>query len=114
MVNGQEAWRVGLTLSSDDGALNVTRGGETLATLDTETFALSEPGAPAPPAATDESGGPSGVAIGLLAVGIALVGGTILGLRRRRRAVLPTDPFGPGHPAVEEPADEPDRERVSS
>ena len=112
MVDGEEAYRVQLELSGDDGSLNVMRGGNQIAALDTESFALSTPEAPGS-AASEQSGGLSGVAVGALAVGIALIAGTIVGLRRRRQAGLPADPFGPGDPAVEATADEPERERVS-
>lgn len=115
MVNGQEAWRIDLALSGDGGGLDVMRGGDTLATLDTETFGLSEPSAPTPPAPASYGGGMSGVAIGALAVGLALIAGTALGLHRRKlNGELPPDPFGPGEPAPT-PADrEPERERAST
>jgi hypothetical protein len=116
MVDGQEAWRIGLELTDDAGTLNATRGKETLAMLDTETFALSEPLAPELTVTPDGGGGPSGFAIGAIAAGTALLIGTALGLRRRRRGTaLPPDPFGPGEPAAEEaPVHDPQRDRVST
>jgi hypothetical protein len=118
MVNGNEAWRVGLELTDDGGTLNATRGSETLAMLDTETFALTEPLAPEL-TVTDGGGGgggiPGGIAIGAFAAGVSILVGAALGLRRRRRAALPPDPFGPGEPV--RPADaeaDPARERVST
>jgi hypothetical protein len=119
MVSGQEAWRVGLELTDDGGTLNATRGDQTLAMLDTETFALTEPLAPELTVAPDGGDGPSGLAIGAIAVGTVLLVGTALGLRRRRRgAALPPDPFGPDTPAEPEPPSEtaeraPERDRVS-
>jgi len=114
MVEGHSAWRVDLGLSDDAGTLNVTRADTTIATLDTETFALTEPLAPEPAVAPESGGSPSGLAIGAIAVGITLLAGTALGLRRRRRdAALPPDPFGPGEPA-EEAGVAPERDRVST
>ena len=114
MVNGNEAWRVGLELTDDGGTLNATRGGQTLAMLDTETFALTEPLAPELTEVPDAGGSPSGLAIGAFVVGLVLLVGTALGLRRRRQAAaLPADPFGPGDPV--DPAErEPRRDRVST
>ena len=118
MVSGQEAWRIGLELTDDAGTLNATRGGETLAMLDTETFALTEPLAPELTVAPEGrgSGSPSGLAIGAIAVGIALLVGTALGLRRRwGGTALPPDPFGPGEPAAREAPDHHHpRDRVST
>jgi hypothetical protein len=114
MVNGNEAWRVGLELTDDGGTLNATRGGQTLAMLDTETFALTEPLAPELTVQPEAGGGPSGLAIGAIAVGAVLLIGTALGLRRRRQAAkLPPDPFGPGEP-VDSAEQEPERDRVST
>ena len=118
MVNGREAWRVGLELTGDGGTLNATRADRTLAMLDTETFALTEPPPPELRVAPDAGGTPGGLAVGALAVGVALAVGTALGLRRRRRAALPPDPFGPGEPTTREHAAgaeaDPERERVST
>lgn len=98
MINGQQAWRIDLALSGDGGVLNVVRGGETLATLNTENFGLSEPTAPepAPPAAASEDGGLSGLAIGAIGAGLVLLAATGFLVRRPRRApaALPADPFG--------------------
>jgi hypothetical protein len=115
MVNGNEAWRVGLELTDDGGTLNATRGGQTLAMLDTETFALTEPLAPELTETPDAGGSsPSGLAIGAIAVGAVLLIGTALGLRRRRQATtLPADPFGPGE-LVDSAKQEPERDRVST
>ena len=115
MIDGNEAFRTDLELSDDGGTLNVTRGKETVAMLNTETFGLSEPLAPELAVAPEGGGGgPSGLAIGAIAAGAALLIGTALGLRRRRQAAeLPPDPFGPGDPAGEE-SRTPERDRVST
>lgn len=113
MVDGEEAWRVGLALSGDEGSLDVARGDQTLASLDTETFALTEPLAPELTESSRDGGGVSGLAIGALGVGTVLVVGTALGLRRRRKnAGLPHDPFGPGEPPIAE-SPEPERDRIA-
>ncbi len=117
MVHGQEAWRVDLALSGDGGTLDVMRGSDVLASLDTETFALDSSPAAEPPVAESDGGGLSGVAVGAIAAGIAALAGAFLGIRRRRRgAELPADPFGPGEPGPEAPdaEPEPERERVST
>jgi hypothetical protein len=123
MVDGQEALRAGLELTDDAGTLNVTRGGQTLAMLNTETFGLSEPLAPELTVEPESGGGPSGLAIGAIVAGTVLLIGTALGLRRRRQAAaLPQDPFGPGEPDAPEEAEsqeeetepEPERDRVST
>jgi hypothetical protein len=116
MVDGNQAWRMDLELTDDGGTLNVNRGKETLAMLNTETFGLSEPLAPELTVEPAGGGGPSGLAIGAIAVGAALLIGTALGLRRRRHAAeLPPDPFVPGDPTVEEAPDRaPERDRVST
>lgn len=115
MVDGNDAFRADLELS-DAGTLNVTRGKEILAMLNTETFGLSEPLAPELTVAPEGGGGPSGLAIGAIAAGAALLIGTALGLRRRRQAAeLPPDPFEPGHLTAEEAGDrDPERDRVST
>ena len=93
MVDGNQAWRVGLELTDDGGALNVTRGRETLAMLNTETFGLSEPHTPELTVEPEGGGGQSGLAVGAIAAGTTLLIGTALGLRRRRQAVtLPPAP----------------------
>jgi hypothetical protein len=118
MVEGNQAWRAGLELTDDGGTLNVTRGQETLAMLNTETFGLSEPLAPELTVEPEGGGGPSGLAVGAIAVGTVLLIGTALGLRRRRQtAGLPPDPFGPGEPGApdaESPDSVPERDRVST
>ena len=113
MVDGNEAWRVELALAGDGGSLDVTRGGTTLASLDTETFGLSAPTTtPALPADASEGGGLSGLAIGAIIAGIVAAAGAALGLRRRRRAAaLPADPFGPDQPEVTAEA-APERDRA--
>ena len=116
MVSGQAAWRVDLGLTPDGGALNVTRGSTLLATLNTETFALSEPAVPAADSPTDDGGGLGGTAIAAIAAGaVALIGGA-LGLRRRRRAAatadLPPDPFVRAEPAAAPPDRDAERDRV--
>jgi hypothetical protein len=114
MVNGNEAWRVGFELTDGGGTLDVVRGDETLAKLDTESFALTEPIAPELTVTSDGSDGPTGLAIGAIVVGSVLLVGTAFGLRRRRQtASLPPDPFGPGEPKAEEET-EPERDRVAT
>ena len=116
MVDGNEAWRAGLELTNDAGTLNVTHGDVTLAMLDTESFGLSEPIAPELTVEPEAGGGPNGLAIGAIAVGIVLLVGTALGLRRRRGSTaLPPDPFGPDEPAGSEvPHHDLPRDRVST
>jgi hypothetical protein len=116
MVSGAEAWRIGLELTDNGGALNATRGGETLAKLNTETFALTEPLGSELTVAPEGGGRPIGLAIGAIAVGIVLLVGTALGLRRRRGSTaLPPDPFGPDEPAGSEvPHRDHPRDRVST
>jgi hypothetical protein len=117
MVDGNQAWRMDLELTDGGGTLNAARGGKTLATLNTETFGLSEPLAPVAAAKPDAGGNPSLLAIGAIASGTALLVGTALGLRRRRHAAsLPPDPFGPEEPiaADPEPEREGERDRVST
>lgn len=97
MVDGNEAFRLDLGLADDGGALEVMRRGTTLASLDTETFALSRPLPPG--AAATGGGGPSAALVGGLVVIVALASGVVAGLvRRRRRGDLPVDPFGEGEP----------------
>jgi len=86
-----DVYRTELELPPGSETLSVTgKGGELLATVDTETHAVSdpppEPRAPAEPA---EDRGAGGLASGAIAAGIALVAGTALGLRRRRRSAAP-------------------------
>ena len=100
--------RVELGLDPSGGTIDVMgRDGNLLASVDTETFEVSDP--PAPAAATPAGdGGMGAAAIGAIAVGLVLVAGTVVGLRRRRRnAVLPDDPFDGTGGA---PAEAPDRE----
>jgi hypothetical protein len=112
MVSGNEALRADLGLTGDGGTLNVTRGGETLAMLDTETFALTEPLAPGLTVSRDGGGIPGGIVIGAFAAGVSILVGAALGLRRRRRAAaLPPDPFAPGEPEATA-GKEPEREQV--
>ena len=73
-----------LELSDDGGTLDVNRGKETPAMPNTETFGLSEPPAPELTVEPEGGGGLSGLAIGAIAVGTALLIGTALGLRCRR------------------------------
>ena len=116
---GRDIFSAGLTLPPGGDTLSVTgKGGELVATVDTETFEVSDPPAPASsaPAEPGDDGGISGVAVGAIAAGIVLVAGTAIGLRRRRRdTVLPADPFGPEPPETHaESQSDPDRERVSN
>jgi hypothetical protein len=108
MLDGNQAWRAGFDLA-DDGTLNVTRGAQTVAMLDTDTFALTEPLAPELTATTEGGDGiPGGVVIGASIAAITLLVGAAVGLRRRRsRAALPPDPFASREPEAE-------RERVST
>jgi hypothetical protein len=105
-LSGQQAWRADMELSPDGGPLEVLRGGEVVATLDTRLFAVGEhpvASAPEPPEGETADGGPGLLAIGAVAAGIALLATAALGLiRRRRRApVPPADPFGAGEPEPE-------------
>jgi hypothetical protein len=110
-ISGREAWNVQLDLPAGGSALNTMRGDRMLASMDTETFAVTEPPPPGTAAASESTGGGiSALAIGAIIAGAALIAGMAIGVRRRRRVgFLPPDPFGPGDPeaAVEHP--EPDR-----
>ena len=107
-INGREAWNVQVELAPGARALNMLRGGRVLASMDTDTFAVTKPplleGAPA--GSESDGAGLSGVALGAIVAGIVLLVGAALALRRRRRGSLPPDPFGPGEPelaAAEDP-----------
>jgi hypothetical protein len=106
-ISGREAWNLQLQLDAGGGALGVLRGGRVLASMDTETYAVTKP-APNSAAARSEpaGGGISGVAIGAILAAVALMAGAGFSIRWRRGGSLPPDPFGPGKPelaAAEEP-----------
>jgi hypothetical protein len=109
-IGGDEAWDVQLDLPAGGTALNVMRGDLVLESMDTETYAVTEPqppGAAAPREST--GGGVSAVAIGAILAGLALLVGTALRIRRRRVGVLPPDPFGAGGPEAAAENARPDR-----
>jgi hypothetical protein len=101
-ISGREAWNLHLQLDAGGGALNVQRGGRVLATMDTETYAVTKPPPPKPAAAGSEpdGGGISGVVIGAFVAVVMLTAGAGLAIRRRRGGSLPPDPFGPGKPEI--------------
>jgi hypothetical protein len=101
-ISGREAWNVQLELPAGGGALNLQRGGRLLASMDTDTYAVTKPARPQRVSAESESagGGVSGVAIGGIVAGVVLMAGAGLGIRRRRLGSLPADPFGPGEPEL--------------
>jgi hypothetical protein len=100
-ISGVEAWELKLQLAPGGGALDVMRGDRTLARMDTKTYAVTEPRTQdrATSAGPSGGGGITAVAIGAV-VGVALLAGTALAVRRRRGGSLPADPFGPGEPDV--------------
>ena len=103
-VSGREAGNVQLELPSGGGVLKVVRGGRALASMDTETYAVtkSPPAERASDASESDGGGASPVAIGAIVAGVVLLASAALATRRRRGGSLPPDPFGPGEPKVEE------------
>ena len=108
--------QVGLALAPDGGSLTVTdRGGELLATVDTETFEVSDPPSAAEPSGDEAAEGGLGVvALGVIG-GLALIGGAIFLRRRRPPAEPPADPFEPGAPErVAGSAVEHEREKVDA
>jgi hypothetical protein len=107
-ISGREAWNLQLELPAGGGALNLQRGGRVLASMDTETYAVTKPPLPkrAPAGNEADGGGISGVAIGAIVAAVMLMAGAGFSIRWRRRGSLPPDPFGPGKPdiaAAEEP-----------
>ena len=117
-ISGREARNVQLELPAGGGALKVQRGGRVLASMDTETYAVTKPPRP-PERATAQSasdgGGGSGVKIGGVVAAVVLLTGAGAGvaIRRRHRASLPADPFGPGEPKLAR-AEHPEEDRVVS
>lgn len=101
-ISGREAWNLRLELPLDGGALDVMRGSQVLASMDTATFEVTEPPSIGPASATSdtEGGGISGVAVGAIIAGAVLAAVAALGIRRRRVGLLPPDPFNPGEPDV--------------
>jgi hypothetical protein len=110
-VSGNEAASVQLELSSSGGMLNVRRGSSVLASMDTKTYAVTTPPLErATGGSESDPGGPSGVAIAIVAAG-ALLTGAAFATRRRRGGTLPPDPFGPGEPKLA-PTEQPEKDRA--
>ena len=85
-ISGDEAWGVQLDLPAGGSSLDVTRGDRVLASMNTGTYAVTEPTAPGTTTVSEpESGGGgiSALAIGAFMVAVALLVGAALGLRRR-------------------------------
>jgi hypothetical protein len=110
-ISGRAAWDVRLDLPAGGSALDVTRGDHVLATMNTETYAVTEPTAPGTSAVSESRGGGiSAFVIGAIMAAVTLIG-TALAMRRRRLlAVMPPDPFGPGEP--EAGPDDAERDRA--
>jgi len=102
----QNILRVGLDLDPGESTIAVTgRDGELLASVDTQTFEVSDPPTAAP-ATENGDGGAGPVALVAVVVGGLLVGTAAWLLWSRRRSdELPEDPFG-----VDEPDAEADRD----
>jgi hypothetical protein len=101
-ISGGEAWNVQLELQGGGGALKVLRGRRVLASMDTETYAVTKPRPPGRAIAGSETdgGGASRLAIGAIVAGIVLLAGAALAMRRRHVGSLVPDPFGPGEPEL--------------
>ena len=96
---GADLSRVRLALSGDGGRLRVRDGGELVATVDTRTFAVSEPGEAAPAAAAADAAPPQPAApppddgggfpwpVLLLGAGAGLCALAVTAARRRGRRV---------------------------
>jgi hypothetical protein len=114
-VSGREAWNLQLDLSSGGSALNVRRGSHLLASMDTKTYAVTipRPLEPATGGRESERGGASGLTIGAIIAGFALLAGAAFAARRRRGGSLPPDPFGPGEPQLA-PTEQPEEDRAVS
>jgi hypothetical protein len=113
-ISGREAWDVQLGLRPG-GALNVLRGGRVLASMDTETYAVTKP-LPAERASgrrEADGGGGSRVALAIIA-GIVLLIGAALAIHRRRLGTIPPDPFGPGGAELIARTEHPEKERAVS
>jgi hypothetical protein len=106
-ISGREVGNMQLELPSGGRVLNVVRGDRALASMDTKTYAVTNP----PPAeqasegSESGAGGASPAAIGAIVAGFLLLASAALVLRWRRGGSLPPDPFGPGEPKVEEAED---------
>lgn len=85
-ISGRAAWNVQLDLPAGGSALDVMRGDRVLASMDTETYAVTEPPSPGTAAASESTGGGgiSAAAIAAIIAGVALLAGAALGIRRRR------------------------------
>jgi len=100
-ISGSEAANMQLEIPPGGGALNVQRGGRVLARMDTKTYSVTKPPPHEPSERSDsDGGGISGVALGGIVAGVALLAGAALAIRRRRLPSLPADPFGPGEPEL--------------
>jgi hypothetical protein len=111
-ISGREAGNVQLELPPGGGALNMLRGRRLLASMDTETYAVTKP-LPAKRASggSESEGEVSRVAIGGIIAAVLLLAGAALATRRRRVGSLPPDPFGPGEPNLSA-AEHPEKDRA--
>jgi hypothetical protein len=87
LADHRSVWRLGLQPSADGSMLGVVDRGEPIATVDLETFEVSEPAPPAPPA--QDGGGGDWVAWAAVGggLGLLLLSVTMVLSRRRRRCV---------------------------
>jgi hypothetical protein len=101
-ISGREAWNMQLDLPAGGETLDVMRGSGVLASMDTQTYEVTEPPPPNASAGASEpdGGGIGDVTIGAIIAGIALGAGAARRIRRHRARSLPPDPFGPGKPDV--------------
>jgi hypothetical protein len=101
-ISGREASNVQVDLPVGGGALNLQRGGRVLASMDTETYAVTKPppAKRAPAGSESDGGGISGVVIGAIVAAVVLTAGAGLAIRRRRLGSLPPHPFGPSEPEL--------------
>src|SRR5919106_144203 len=76
-ISGREAWNLQLELPAGGGALDVQRGGRVLASMDTETYAVTKPPPPerASAESASDSGAVSGVTIGAIVAAVGLMAG---------------------------------------
>ena len=112
-ISGREAWNVQLDLSPGGGALNVLRGGRVLASMNTETYAVTKPVPRKRASSASEADGSGASAAGLATAvaAVVLLTGAALAIRRRRAGSLPPDPFGAGEPKLAH-AEHPEQDRA--